>query len=197
MPEEAARAEEVYKAVKSLGTLSHLTHDMYGLIDSIFRRRPDTAAAKNQYELNKDLFSIAIKTNRQGMEKALRGLGAALVVDKNGKPINVIVTESDIREEVHFALVDLIGRNKGFEIIEERLFVKDMRFDPEKARKIGIRPGPLFGKLSSGLEVRFDGQKITPDMVIVTEKTVVDLDGEPLREKIFKYVISKWLKKED
>ncbi len=48
-------------------------------------------------------------------------------------------------------------------------FVEDERrgkFNVEKARELGIPPGPLYSKLARGESVVFDGKVITPDMVL-------------------------------
>jgi D-aminoacyl-tRNA deacylase len=38
-------------------------------------------------------------------------------------------------------------------------------FDPEKARKLGVREGPAFGKLSAGQSVTVNGEEIRPEVV--------------------------------
>jgi ribonuclease Z len=40
------------------------------------------------------------------------------------------------------------------------------RFNVEKATSLGLKPGPSFAKLCSGLHVELDGKTITPEMVI-------------------------------
>lgn len=40
------------------------------------------------------------------------------------------------------------------------------RFNLEKARELGVPPGPLFGSLQEGREVEVDGRKITPSLVV-------------------------------
>ncbi|KAF2442694.1 hypothetical protein P171DRAFT_486680 [Karstenula rhodostoma CBS 690.94] len=44
-------------------------------------------------------------------------------------------------------------------------------FDPKRAKDLGLKPGPQFGKLSKGQSVQNDkGETITPDMVIGPDK---------------------------
>lgn len=44
-------------------------------------------------------------------------------------------------------------------------------FDPKRAKELGLKPGPQFGKLSKGHNVENDkGETITPDMVIGPDK---------------------------
>ncbi len=40
------------------------------------------------------------------------------------------------------------------------------KFDPAKAKELGIRPGPSFGKLQEGNSVVAAGKTVTPDMVM-------------------------------
>ncbi|RMF89171.1 MAG: hypothetical protein D6733_06850, partial [Methanobacteriota archaeon] len=54
-------------------------------------------------------------------------------------------------------------------------------FDPEKAKKLGLKPGPDFARLKSGMEVDSGGRVIKPEDVLVSQKTVIELDDETLR----------------
>lgn len=65
-----------------------------------------------------------------------------------------------------------IVKSLGYAIVEDRY----LRFSPEKARELGIPPGPHYKKLAEGEEIEFEGKIITPDMVtdgIVNGRKVV------------------------
>ncbi|AKB84218.1 D-aminoacyl-tRNA deacylase [Methanococcoides methylutens] len=48
---------------------------------------------------------------------------------------------------------------------ENVLCITDDRFNPDLARKMGVLPGPMFGKLAGGEPVTVDGRTIEPGMV--------------------------------
>lgn len=55
---------------------------------------------------------------------------------------------------------------------DDEVVVREVTFDPEKARTLGVSEGPAFGKLSSGVSVTVDGRTIPPEKVR-TERTHV------------------------
>lgn len=59
----------------------------------------------------------------------------------------------------------------------DRLLIQKARFDPDKARRLGVPPGPLFGKLAGGREIEIEGQQITPAMVQTISERIIHLPG--------------------
>lgn len=54
-----------------------------------------------------------------------------------------------------------IVRSVGYAVVEDDFY----RFSPEKAKKLGIPPGPVYRRLVSGQSVVWDGRLVTPEMV--------------------------------
>jgi D-aminoacyl-tRNA deacylase len=59
----------------------------------------------------------------------------------------------------------------------DRLIIRRVRFDPERARAYGIPRGPLFGQLSAGRSVEVQGRVITPAMVETCSVKEIHIPG--------------------
>jgi len=57
------------------------------------------------------------------------------------------------------------------------LIIKKNRFDPEKARELGIPAGPAYRQLAVGKDVEYDGRIITPDQVSVSSEIRIHIPG--------------------
>jgi D-aminoacyl-tRNA deacylase len=59
----------------------------------------------------------------------------------------------------------------------DQLIIRKMRFDPLKARQLGIPPGPHFRQLAEGRQVEINGRLITPEMVSSCSEIVIHIPG--------------------
>ncbi len=57
------------------------------------------------------------------------------------------------------------------------LIITRVRFDPVKARELGVPPGPSYKELAGGRPVVADGRTITPDMVSSVSEIRVHIPG--------------------
>ncbi|MBE8538518.1 ribonuclease Z [Geoglobus acetivorans] len=80
----------------------------------------------------------------------------------------IVVTglkDSDVVRFGNFSVVafktDHIVSSVGYAVIEDSF----LRFSPEKAKELGIPPGPLYKKLANGETVFFRGKMVSPEMV--------------------------------
>lgn len=87
---------------------------------------------------------------RVGFDVRIHELEAGQAVERDGYDILPFATRHG-------------RRSLGYALIEhERLG----RFDPERARELGVPEGPLFGRLHSGQAVDVDGGTISPSEVV-------------------------------
>jgi D-aminoacyl-tRNA deacylase len=59
----------------------------------------------------------------------------------------------------------------------EYLIITKVRFDPHKARELGIPPGPSYRELAGGRPVAIDGRTITPEMVSSRSEIRIHIPG--------------------
>ena len=59
----------------------------------------------------------------------------------------------------------------------DRLIIRRDRFDPEKARMLGVQAGSLFGRLANGQSVTVEGRVIKPEMVSSCDIQEIQIPG--------------------
>jgi D-aminoacyl-tRNA deacylase len=59
----------------------------------------------------------------------------------------------------------------------DQLIIKKVRFDPKRARELGVLPGPAYKRLASGQTIEQNGQLITPEMVASVHEILVHIPG--------------------
>jgi D-aminoacyl-tRNA deacylase len=59
----------------------------------------------------------------------------------------------------------------------DHLIIQKVRFDPNKARTLGVPAGPLYKALAAGQSVEVSGRVITPAMVSLCSETKIHIPG--------------------
>jgi D-aminoacyl-tRNA deacylase len=137
-----------------------------------------------EYEIDKEIFKEAEKIGRKRIESIISKYGGIVQRDRDGKLRNRFSAKTDIRGEVIKACLEVLKEKYHVEVKGSSLILKEEKFDPAKARALGIKPGPIFGELAKGKPVEVGGRVIKPEMVTkTTEKTIRIKD-----EEIFKYI---------
>lgn len=96
------------------------------------------------------LDAVNVGVDRVGFEVDIRGLDAGARIERKEYAIEAFPTAH-------------VGHSLGFALVEhERLG----RFDPARARELGIAEGPLWGKLHHGEAVEVDGRTIEASEVV-------------------------------
>jgi len=127
-----------------------------------------------------------------GPEGSKAILHAAVNLGVERVPFEIEMHELEPGEKIERDEYDIVpyrtehgGRSLGFSLVEhERLG----RFNPERARELGVAEGPLFGKLHRGEPVEVDGRIVRPEDVVGParpgRKVVYTGDTRPHRRTI-------------
>ena len=132
-------------------------------------------------DLDPDLVSEAVKSD----EKAFfLSLGQMPVVQLSYGGIRVLPSfvtftadAPAVINELITLCVKLITVSDHTVVEGDRLIIRRVRFDPERARAYGIPRGPLFGQLSAGRSVEVQGRVITPAMVETCSVKEIHIPG--------------------
>lgn len=127
------------------------------------------------------LLSEAEKADGKALREGLAQMPVAVVVGRDGGLTPSVITFKNQSEEIIHDLISLC-----IKLIHDRwstatdgdhLVVRKMRFDPARARALGVPGGPSFGRLSRGQNIEVEGRTITPAMVQSCSETRIHIPG--------------------
>lgn len=121
------------------------------------------------------LLDAVTGIDRDAVSELVAARTVAFETDEGGTQVagRAAVLDTADFEAVIDGLVELLdGKYDDVSRNGDEIVVRDVGFDPEKARKLGVPEGPAFGKLSSGVAVEVNGTTIPPGEV-QTERTRV------------------------
>ncbi|MDD1719033.1 MAG: D-tyrosyl-tRNA(Tyr) deacylase [Methanoregulaceae archaeon] len=132
-------------------------------------------------KLDEELLAVALAAD-EGM--FVRGLSSLPVVHLSGprkSVLPVFITyqgeESRVLDDLITLCVTIITIKEETAIDGDHLVIRKTRFDPGKARQLGIPKGPLFGRLMKGEPVPVGDRVITPDLVQSTTERRIHIPG--------------------
>ena len=134
--------------------------------------------------INEELLNEAL---RVGKEEFISGLDAIIpcfrITSGGAVALPAFIgcheEEAQLASDLITLCVQQITKHSHAVIEGDRLIISRERFDPEKARKLGVPAGPLFGRLASGQAVNVGESVISTDMVttkVLQEITIPGLE---------------------
>lgn len=130
---------------------------------------------------NPVLLAETARTDEPGLLKKLDDLPVIHLSTHDNRLLPEFITFDEHSSEIINALNTLcvkIIRSREITATEnDYLIITKVRFDPKKARELGISPGPSYRELAGGRTVEIDGRTITPDMVSSRSEIRVQIPG--------------------
>jgi len=128
-------------------------------------------------QFSPDLLEEAQKADQKGFFEGISGIPLIhLSTPRKSILPQFVITEENRREILNALIslcVTLIRKEQEILIAGDHLTIRKIRFDPRKARELGVPKGPLYGELVKGRTIKVGDRVITPEMVrACTEKTI-------------------------
>jgi len=132
-------------------------------------------------DVNRDLVEETAKSDKTGFITALDGLPVAHLSKGSTEVlptfIGFVYGSSRLASDITTLCVKLLLISEDAVIDGDHLVLRKVRFDPEKARRLGVPRGPLFAMLAGGKAVEIGGQTVTPDAVQATSIKRIHIPG--------------------
>jgi D-aminoacyl-tRNA deacylase len=131
--------------------------------------------------VNPDLMGETVKSDETGLIQSLDTLPVVHLSTHDNRLLPEFITYEDHSSQIINDLNTLcvkIIRNKEITATEkDTLIIHKVRFDPHKARELGVPAGPSYKHLVAGQEVVINGRVITPDMVSSCSEINIHIPG--------------------
>jgi D-aminoacyl-tRNA deacylase len=131
--------------------------------------------------MNPELLHETIKSDESLFIKNLDALGVVHLSNQDNRLLPEFITFEEhspqIINDLNTLCVKII-RNKEITATEkDTLIIHKVRFDPRKARELGVPSGPAYKDLVSGKSVEVNGRLITPAMVSSCSEINIHIPG--------------------
>ncbi len=127
------------------------------------------------------LLTETVKSDEPGLVRGLSALPVIHLATQDNRMLPAFITDVSHSSQIINALNTLcvkIIRSKEITATEkDLLIITKVRFDPEKARELGVPAGPFFKQLAGGQSVEIDGRTITPGMVSSCSDITIHIPG--------------------
>jgi D-aminoacyl-tRNA deacylase len=127
------------------------------------------------------LLGEATKSDEPGLVKGLLHLPVIHLSTQDNRMLPAFITyenhTSQIIHDLNTLCVKIIRSKEITATEKDRLIITKVRFDPQKARELGVPAGPFFQHLAGGQTVEIDGRTITPGMVSSCSDITIHIPG--------------------
>ena len=127
------------------------------------------------------LLAETVKSDEPGLIKNLEKLPVVHLSTQDNRILPEFITYEDhssqIINDLNTLCVKIIRSKEITATEKDTLIIRKVRFDPHKARELGVPPGPSYKHLAEGQEVAIDGRMITPGMVSSCSEIKIHIPG--------------------
>lgn len=127
------------------------------------------------------LITETLKAGEQLFLAGLYGLPVIHLSGQDNRLLPVFITSekytSRIINDLNTLCVKIIRIKEITARDGDQLIIQKVRFDPDKARTLGVPAGPLYKALAAGQSVEVSGRVITPAMVSLCSETRIHIPG--------------------
>jgi len=143
-----------------------------------------------EFVIDKAIFNEVSRLKNKEIRDFIIKEGGIPIQDEHGRLMNRFKAKDDIRTQLIEKCVEIIINNLKLRIEGDAVVVLEDRFDHEKAKALGIKPGPLFKKLRDGSKIKTSNGDISLDDVLRQDVRRLDIKdktiAKTLKEKLFK-----------
>src|SRR5208337_3822374 len=174
-----------------IASLGHLPWDTYRVVRDLaatfqprarcFVHALDGSGPLTVISLDPVLLSEAKRCDEPALIKGFGPLPVVHLTNEDNVLLPQFVAFSKNSSEIINALntlcVKIIRNRESTATENDYLVIRKVRFDPGKARELGVPVGPAYRQLAAGQAVDHDGRVITPDRVSVITETRIHIPG--------------------
>jgi D-aminoacyl-tRNA deacylase len=132
-------------------------------------------------QIDPALLYETLKSDEPGLVKGFSDLPVIHLSTQDNRMLPAVITSDNHTSQIINALNTLcvkIIRSKEITATKtDLLIITKVRFDPDKARELGVPAGPFFKQLAEGQPVEINGRTITPGMVSSSSESTIHIPG--------------------
>ena len=132
-------------------------------------------------EIDPVLIRETVRSDEPALIKSLDSLPLIHISTRDNRLLPVFLTYGEHSErsinDLNTLCVKIIRKKEITATERDHLIIQKVRFDPQKARELGVPSGPFYKDLSSGKAVEIGGKTITPAMVSSSSEVTIRIPG--------------------